>query len=351
MTRRIALPLEAWPDPDQAMWAALIRPGSPLDDRGALAHLKTISREGLASRYGLWLAWLTQAQPETLEEAPLERTTPERLQDWLDALPHLTPFSRRTLVDGVVRIVGAAWPDENWDRHNRLRQTLRRTASRVPSARKQGRVLSSSVLLQLGLDLAGPCAEDASTELRMMQHRRDGTMIAFLALLPMRRRAFSELALGKSVFVETDRILISLSEKMTKTGKPWEAAVPSVIEPLLRSYIAEVRPWLLRNQRVDRASLWLTDKGSPYDPTYLGARIGRITLAHLGVRVSPHLFRDAAATSLVRMSPENARLVRPLLGHSSFDTAERHYIHAQALEAGRDYAAVLDGLKGCGDKR
>jgi integrase len=58
-----------------------------------------------------------------------------------------------------------------------------------------------------------------------------------------------------------------------------------------------------------------------------------------------HLFRDAAATTLARILPESARLIRPVLAHSGFQTAERHYIHAQTIEAGRDYAAVVQRLK------
>ena len=64
-----------------------------------------------------------------------------------------------------------------------------------------------------------------------------------------------------------------------------------------------------------------------------------------GQYCSAHLFRDAAATTLARISPESARLIRPVLAHSGSRTAERHYIHAQTIEAGRDYVAVVQRLK------
>ncbi len=51
------------------------------------------------------------------------------------------------------------------------------------------------------------------------------------------------------------------------------------------------------------------------------------------------------ATALTRLSPESARLIRPVLAHSGFRTAEQHYIHAQTIDAGRDYAAVVQRLK------
>ena len=59
----------------------------------------------------------------------------------------------------------------------------------------------------------------------------------------------------------------------------------------------------------------------------------------------PHSFRDAAATTSSRASSDAARLIRPVLAHATYATAERHYIHAQGIEAGRDYAALLARLK------
>ncbi len=171
-------------------------------------------------------------------------------------------------------------------------------------------------------------------------------MIALLALLPIRRRSFCELALGQSVHVNDDEILISLSEDMTKTGLPWEAAVPKQIEPTLRHYIGEVRPALLARGAQSHDTLWVGKKGEIIAQDYIGSRIGTLTLKLTGKRVPPHFFRDAAATTLARTSPESARLIRSVLAHSGFRTAERHYIHAQTIDAGRNYAALLRRLKG-----
>ena len=132
---------------------------------------------------------------------------------------------------------------------------------------------------------------------------------------------------------------------MTKTGVPWEATVPDVITPLLRRYIDEVRPFFLARGDAQHAYLWTDSKGRPLQPVYLAERIAEATRKILGVSVSPHLFRDAAATSLARLSPQDAKLIRPLLGHQSFGVAERHYIQASMIEAGRDYAAVIDRLR------
>ncbi|MEI4263618.1 tyrosine-type recombinase/integrase [Roseovarius sp. D0-M9] len=223
---------------------------------------------------------------------------------------------------------------------------MKRAAGRGDATRKQGRILSSEVLLKAGLAHAAVDADTVPNPLKRMICQRDGMMIALLAVLPIRRRSFCELALGQSVHVSDSEILISLSEDMTKTGVPWDAAIPPQIEAALRQYIDEVRPALLARGDQRHDILWVGKKGEIMQQDYIGSRIGDVTLKLTGKRIPPHFFRDAAATTLARISPESARLIRPVLAHSGFQTAERHYNHAQTIEAGRDYASLLKRLKG-----
>ena len=333
----------AWPDADQMMWNALRKQAGPLDDRGALAHLRQTSCNTLELRYARWMKWLETTDPDAFSLPPEERATLARIQDWLDALSHTKPMSQLMFIDGVLRVLRAAVPDKDWTMQRRLLKRLKHAAGRGDPARKRGRILSSAVLLNAGLAHADSAT--VPNPLRRMIRQRDGMMIALLALLPIRRRAFCALALGQSVYVNDDEILISLSEEMTKTGVPWEAAVPDQVATPLRRYIAEVRPALLTRGNQCHDILWVGKRGAIMGQDYIGARIGDLTLKLTGARVSPHLFRDAAATTLSRISPESARLIRPVLAHSGFRTAERHYIHAQTIDAGRDYASLIKRLK------
>jgi integrase/recombinase XerD len=65
-----------------------------------------------------------------------------------------------------------------------------------------------------------------------------------------------------------------------------------------------------------------------------------------GEAVNPHLFRDAAATTLAIADPVNVRLAAPLLGHRTFATTERYYQQAQAYEGHRSYIDLLFGRQG-----
>jgi integrase/recombinase XerD len=342
----LVLPLNEWPSVDRDMWAALRSKGGPLDDCGGLAHVRETTITSLQPRYGRWLRWVEANAPEALVLDPVERTTLPRLQSWLRDMAGIRPMTRLAFVQGVVRILRAWDPDLDWDGHLRLIAALRREAGNGDPARKRGRILSSKVLLEMGLRHAGPFADEAATSLLQMLRHRDGTMVALLSLMQMRRRSFCELRLGHSVFLTEREIFISLSEEMTKTGTTWEAIVPPQVEPLLRRYIIEVRPKLISRGEQDHDILWVGKKGEMIGMNYVGKLVGDVTLEHAGKRIPPHFFRDAAATTLARVSPDAARLIRPVLAHSGFRTAERHYIHAKTIEAGRDYAALVKRLKG-----
>ena len=70
-------------------------------------------------------------------------------------------------------------------------------------------------------------------------------------------------------------------------------------------------------------------------------RIRARTKDSFGVAINPHLFRDAAATTLAIADPAHVRVAAPLLGHRNFGTTERYYRQARSQEAHRAY---IDGV-------
>ena len=78
-------------------------------------------------------------------------------------------------------------------------------------------------------------------------------------------------------------------------------------------------------------------------------RVTRRTAKVFGRSVNPHLFRDAAATTLALEDPEHVRVAAQVLGHSTFATTERFYRMSKIAEAVRVYDDVLEALR-LGDK-
>lgn len=341
----------AWPEADRAAWEAMTTPAAHvLDDPGALAHRRAPSLTIIAISYDLWLRWLRKADPEALPLAPAERGTPERLMAWMGSLTEagLAPMSRSMRLEGVLRLMMATAPDLHWKRQQRLRAHLRRNAFRSYSQHKKGRILPTETLLQVGLDLVGPLADAAPTLAQAMVARRgrDGLLVAFLALLPLRLTSLRTLELGHSVLRVASGWTIVIEGNRMKAGRPWEAPLPVQLVEAFARYVDEVRPWFMDRTAASHDWLWVNDHDGPYKNDALSVRVGDITTALTGKRVSPHLFRDALATTLVRASRDAARLIRAILGHADYRTADQHYVHAQGIEAGRTYAELIGRLAG-----
>ena len=70
----------------------------------------------------------------------------------------------------------------------------------------------------------------------------------------------------------------------------------------------------------------------------------KATMAAFGRYLSPHLFRDCAATTIAIDDPRHARSIMDILGHSTLATSEKHYNQARSLDASRQYQKIIAGL-------
>ena len=70
----------------------------------------------------------------------------------------------------------------------------------------------------------------------------------------------------------------------------------------------------------------------------LGTLVSKITLGTLGVDVSPHLFRTAAASTAAAYGGKTPHLASALLNHTDPRVTEEHYNRA---ESGRDLRSIV----------
>ncbi|GMG85610.1 hypothetical protein LNKW23_48330 [Paralimibaculum aggregatum] len=339
-----SLPVAHWPEADRLAWTALTTPAGPLDEPGALAGLRPASLKTLAHAHGHWLAWVAAQDPAALDEAPAGRLTPARLAAWMEREAGLAAVSRRTLAEGALRVAAAIAPARDWTAQRRAIARQRHEAACAGSPRKRGRIVPPEVLVAAGLAHAAADGPGAPSTLAEARRRRDGIMVATLALLPLRRRSFNGLALGTSLHRVGSRLTISLGAGDLKAGNAWEAPVPDCLAGPLLGYVDAVRPWLMARGGAVHSRLWVGDRGAAYGDGHFSQRIAGITRRLLGVAIPPHFFRDAAATTLAHHSPDAARLTRAILGHTSFRTAEKHYRHARMIETGRAYAGLIGAI-------
>jgi integrase/recombinase XerD len=178
---------------------------------------------------------------------------------------------------------------------------------------------------------------------------RDGLIVALLAARPLRRRNFATLELGRHLARAGEGWRIVVPGEETKTGRPLDLLFPEVLMPALERYLAVHRPVLAmqpgRGRGKAGAALWLSAEGGPLSEVMLGYLVKERTRAAFGRAINPHLFRDAAATSLAIEDPARVRIAAQVLGHTAFATTERHYNLARSQDAASAWHQILGGLR------
>src|SRR3546814_6320560 len=91
--------------------------------------------------------------------------------------------------------------------------------------------------------------------------------------------------------------------------------------------------------------LFIARNGGPVRPGTMYAAMRKLTREKLGVAVSPHRFRDAAATYFVQEMPELATLARVVLNHASESMTRNYRKTAKQLTASRRVAKHLEDRK------
>ena len=174
---------------------------------------------------------------------------------------------------------------------------------------------------------------------------RNGLMVALLALCPIRLKNFAGLEIGSS-FKEVDGSWwIALPGHLTKSRRPDERRVPALLNRFVELYLNQSRPLLLKSARPTNA-LWISSTtGGRLTTKNLGTLISKITLETIGVDVSPHLFRTAAASTAAAYGGNIPHLASAVLNHTNPRVTEEHYNRATSIGASRTYAEIISNLR------
>jgi site-specific recombinase XerD len=160
--------------------------------------------------------------------------------------------------------------------------------------------------------------------------------------------------MGRNLIDRSQTLLIIFDESETKTHAPIEVEWPECLIDPLEEYLTTHRPLLeSKHGRWYKPAddfLWLSQDGSPLTQMAIYDRIRERTKVKFGTALNPHLFRDAAATTMAIADPAHVRLAAPLLGHRTFTTTEKYYQQAKTYEAHQAYMKALFGMETEDDK-
>ncbi len=333
-----SLPVEEWPEADRNAWQEACRPSCRLKPGGTASHLGAISRGDLARRYGAFLAFLQRNHRLSLEAAAPSQVTPANVADYVADLQSrvrsVTTWNCIYKLRRTAQLIAPA-ADFSW-----LAEIENDLALVMEPRSKFDRLVLTQVLVEAGLTLIAEAEAFAKSDLSRAKAVRNGLMIALLALCPIRVKNFAALELGRTIQEVDGRWWIVLSGRTTKTGSPDERPVPDFLKSAIDSYVLEHRLILLHRDSPTGA-LWLSScDGQPMTVKGIGLLVSTITKRTLGVDVSPHLFRTAAASTAAIYGGATPHLASALLNHRDPRVTEEHYNRATSMSAAHAYAAI-----------
>jgi integrase/recombinase XerD len=340
---RLSLDVADWPACDRAAWVAARQPAGPLDDGGLAAGWSAKTVRQTEKGYSLWLGCLARhgrLDPDAAAGARLTRATLTLFGQEL--LGRVAPQTAASRVRDLSVMIRALDPAADRTLVKRMQATLARRAP--PSRAKREHMIAPALLFDAGLARMDRVDHERHRKLDVRNVRyRDGLMMAILAARAFRRGNLAQMRVGKHITKVDGVYVCSFSAAETKNRRELVEPLPAALTRYIDHYLAEVRPALLRGHASD--AFWVSTYRGPLSEQSIYTKICAATEEELGVKLSPHLFRDALATGIATDDPEHIRIASRLLGHADPRTTERHYIHAQALRASRRYNGVVLSLR------
>jgi integrase len=108
---------------------------------------------------------------------------------------------------------------------------------------------------------------------------------------------------------------------------------------LINEYIHEFRPTLLRGSNTS----WLfPGEGDKPKTTLMFGKLITVRIQKaIGLRITPHQFRHAAAAVYLKHRPGDYETVRRLLGHKDINTTVQFYCGLQTMEATEQFGRII----------
>lgn len=351
-----SLPLSAWPPRHRELWDSRVAQSPNFLEETGPASWAERTRKEARKNYGQWLQWLA-SRGQLGDDDPHVRVTETLFRQFLrDQRTRLNLTTLSTQVYHICELLKCFAPESDWSWIQKMRNRVKREASRQPVARP--RLVHAQMLFDLGLDLLISSTKDVESDKLDAGRYLDGLLIALFIAAPVRISNFSALELGHHLVRATESWHLHLDGTETKTGAADHSSLPATLTNWLNYYADTVRPALLKSgpdKYRATTRFWIGLHGGPLSDQLIRKCIKQRTTEAFGFSISPHTFRKIAETTFIVERPEYAAYGPALLGHRSARTTERHYFTGQRQLALQTYReALLQRTKKsghCGEER
>lgn len=341
LRERRTLKVCEWPEVDRIAWEAACKRSNRLKKGGSASYLKPESQEEYATRYGLYLGFLKQKGLLDLSAPAAAHVNLENIKRYLDDLASrvrsVTAWNSVSMVRRVARFIAPSG-DFSW-----LREIDNDLAFVMEPKSKMDRVVYAERLVEAGLELIEEGNQFKRAQFKRARAIRNGLLLALWPLCGTRRKNFASLEIGKTFKLVRGQWWIAIAAKQTKSGRqPEERPIAKWMNPYIDLYLKQARPVLLTGARQETNALWISSESrAPMTATSLTALISQVTQQTVGIRISPHLFRTADATTIAEAKGDMPHLASALLGHAHPRITEEHYNRASSLSAAKTFAGII----------
>jgi site-specific recombinase XerD len=334
-----SLPVQEWPKADRGALEEACRPGIRLKPGGRASHFAEATIKDFVTRYGAYLGFLQRRGMLNLKAAAAAQVARSNVKIYVAELKaRVSSVTTWNCIYKLRRMSQLLNPKIDFAWLVAIEQEL--ALIMVPRS-KFDRLVLTNRLVEAGLTLIAEAEKHAKSRFDRARGIRNGLMIVILALIQIRLKNFVALEIGRTFREVNGSWWISVPNGSTKNKRWIEKRIPNVFNHAIELYLKEARPTLMKSPRSDN-SLWISSQtGRRFTYKNLGTLISRITLQTLGVDVSPHLFRTAAASTAAAKLPEYPYLSSALLGQADQHIADKHYKLATSLNAGSIYADLI----------
>jgi integrase len=310
---------------------------------GSASYLAKVSQDDFAGRYGAFLGFLQRCDRLDPGAAAAAQVTLPNVDAYVTDLTgrvrSVTVWNCIYKLRRAAELLAPA-SDFSW-----LAEIEKDLALVMEPRSKFDRLVFAQRLVEAGLTMMAEAQESAKNDLARARGVRDGLMIALLAFCPIRLKNFAALEIGHTFKEIQGSWWITLPSATTKSRRPEERRVPELLNQPIDVYLNQSRPILLGRAKSTTSALWISSQtGGPMTKKNMCTLISKVTHQTLGVDVSPHLFRTAAASTAAAYGGSTPHLASAVLNHTDPRVTEEHYIRASSLNAAETYAAIVKDL-------
>lgn len=164
--------------------------------------------------------------------------------------------------------------------------------------------------------------------------------IAILLAVPVRIANIAAIDLHRHLQQQRGDVYLVIAE--TKNRQPINRKIPPYALEILRWYIREYRPALIRNPT---DALFPGRDGRHKTSHTLAQQIKQTIFRFTGHEFNVHLFRHFAGKVFLDQQPGSYEVVRQVLGHKRIDTTTSFYLGAEVQRASALFNGVVDELR------